>query len=176
MMRALTVYRPVDEPMALGIKPIENRPKPPPRSLLGEYIAIHAGKIWDEDMASFCTKAGYVNQLDLRESHARRMHVVGVARVVGWQDQRIRHVGGAMELGGRCTAFQGWHFHVEQIHNSPWWLGPVGILLTDAFPIDPVPCRGMQGYWPLPPDVETMVRKRAPHLPPWSPRFDSRTG
>lgn len=43
--------------------------------------------------------------------------------------------------------------------RSPWFVGPVGWVLTDRKKfIDPVPCRGMQKLWQVPADVEALVR------------------
>ncbi len=40
-----------------------------------------------------------------------------------------------------------------------WWAGPVGWVLVDVYAlVEPVPCRGFQGFWTLPPDVEAAVR------------------
>lgn len=37
---------------------------------------------------------------------------------------------------------------------SPWFFGPVGFTLANPRPLpEPVPCRGMLGFFPVPPDV-----------------------
>lgn len=180
-MRALTVWRPVDEPMSTGEKPIENRPKPPPRTLLGQVIAIHAGKMWDEHMATFCYHAGYQHQLSPAESDARAMSIVGVARIVGWLDTAVPSVHSTRE---RVVAVDSFRHQVQELQSSPWWIGPVGILLIEATAIEPVPCKGMQGYWTVPRDVEAIVAERVreaygrpparyrPGIPPhgWRPK------
>ena len=43
-MKAKTLYQPFATLIAEGLKTIETRSKPPPRSLIGHRIAIHAGK------------------------------------------------------------------------------------------------------------------------------------
>lgn len=42
-MRALTLHQPWATLIALGIKTIETRSWPPPRNLMGQTVAIHAG-------------------------------------------------------------------------------------------------------------------------------------
>ena len=43
-MRALTLHQPWATLIALGIKTIETRSWPPPRNLMGQTVAIHAGR------------------------------------------------------------------------------------------------------------------------------------
>ena len=43
-MRALTLHQPWATLIALGIKTIETRSWPPPAGMLGQTIAIHAGR------------------------------------------------------------------------------------------------------------------------------------
>lgn len=38
-----------------------------------------------------------------------------------------------------------------------WWNGPIGWLLADVQAIEPIPCRGAQGLWELPAEVEAAV-------------------
>lgn len=58
--------------------------------------------------------------------------------------------------------------------SSPWWCGPVGLVLANARPVEPIPCKGQLGFfkwtesgalaepakWMLPPAPKT-VRDRA---------------
>ena len=46
--------------------------------------------------------------------------------------------------------------------ESPWFTGPIGWTLEDIVAIDPVPCRGFQGLWNLPPDIKKLVTARMP--------------
>lgn len=46
-MRALTIWQPWASLIAKGDKRIENRDYPPFSTIVGERIAIHAGKQWD---------------------------------------------------------------------------------------------------------------------------------
>ena len=49
------------------------------------------------------------------------------------------------------------------VRSSPsrWFVGPFGWLLADVRALAaPVPCRGAQGLWAIPPDVETEVLRQ----------------
>lgn len=41
--------------------------------------------------------------------------------------------------------------------EDPWWVGPVGWYFRDLVAIEPVPCKGAQGLWSLPADVDASV-------------------
>lgn len=41
--------------------------------------------------------------------------------------------------------------------DDPWFVGPFGWELYDVKEIDPVPCKGAQGLWTVPPDVAERV-------------------
>jgi ASCH domain len=43
--------------------------------------------------------------------------------------------------------------------DDPFFFGPFGFVLEDARPIALVPCRGMLGFFSVPPDVEARVRE-----------------
>lgn len=78
-MKALTLWRPWPWAILYRTKRIENRGWAPPASIIGEMIAIHAGRTWDENGAE--TIAG---MLDATPTDAwRHMGIVGVARVTG---------------------------------------------------------------------------------------------
>lgn len=41
--------------------------------------------------------------------------------------------------------------------DSPWFFGKFGFVLRDAFPLPLIPCRGMLGFFALPPEVNQQV-------------------
>jgi hypothetical protein len=41
--------------------------------------------------------------------------------------------------------------------QSPWFVGPFGIVLEDVRPTPIIPCRGALGLWTVPPDVERQM-------------------
>ena len=143
-MRALTLWRPWDEPVACGTKPVENRSWAPPSSIRGAWIAIHAGKKYDAGGAAFIMQRGF-SLLPRAASDSRSGCVVAVVRLAGAFHQ---------------TAPEPiWHDPTWQaVLLSPWFCGPWGWLFDRAVSLRPIPCRGAQGLWILPSDVERLVR------------------
>jgi hypothetical protein len=141
-LQALTLRQPWAHYVVRGPKRIENRSWAPPRSLVGGDLAIHAGKHCDVDEIAAIidevkarTVAGRVAPGSIQGTKVRDLPfgaVVGVARVTGY-----------------VTA-----------SNDPWFEGPFGWTLDDVVAIEPVPCKGAQGLFALPPDVLATVRER----------------
>lgn len=47
---------------------------------------------------------------------------------------------------------------VVEASDSKWFMGPFGWLLEDITPLrTPIPCRGMQGLWPVSPEAEQAI-------------------
>lgn len=151
-------YQLEDHEVGIGPKRIENRGHLPPRSLLDEYIAIHAGLGYDE-----------VEWPGLRPPAESECPtgIVGIARVVGALDRRMARSGmrrrvpvlrneSDRELARRLTT----------LDRDEWWTGPVGWLLEDPIAIEPVDCRGYQGVWPVPPAVAAEVWRRVEQVRP----------
>lgn len=135
-MNAMTVIQPFAHLIAIGVKPIENRQQ---QCRFRGELAIHAGKnrSWlDEgELAAYPDMAFGA--------------IVAVVRVVAClpkrddPDDRER-----WKWATYSDLFD--HEHAE----GPWCLVLEDLLRL----VTPVPCRGAQGLWSLPPDVETQVR------------------
>jgi len=141
-MRALTLYRPWAWALFHG-KPVENRTWSPPASMIGEPIAIHAGRKWDKDGAEFVYRLlGPAAILPA----ARAEGIIGVAVL-----DRV--------ISG-CQLFPGEPIPpTDPLRGSPWYFGPFGWVLREQVELEvPVACRGALGLWVLPPDVEAAVR------------------
>jgi activating signal cointegrator 1 len=132
-MIATTIFQPYAHLIRIGEKPLENRRKE--WRYRGD-MAIHAGKsleMLDED-----DRARYP---DLAFGA-----IVAVANIVaclpkGRESDRAKW--------GRWA-----HLFDHEHAYGPWCL-----VLEELRPLkQPVPCRGNQGLWPLPPDVEAAVR------------------
>lgn len=147
-MKALTLHQPWATCVALHGKRVENRTWTPPDSILGQRIAIHAGKKLDSEAYEMLLEEGV--ELHLATSLPRGA-VVATARVRGWvrSDNGVT-VRDAVLLSGVP----------EQALNSTWWAGPVGWVLDDVKDIEPVQCSGAQGLWTLPADVARIVQER----------------
>lgn len=148
-MKALTLWRPWSDAIIHGPKRVENRAWTPPRALLGEVIAIHAGKRFDEVAALGIAVDFRIDWTPPMTDAESPQGIVGVARLRGWLDLRERHA--QHEPGPDAWA----------LRRSPWWAGPVGWWLDDVVAIEPVPCRGAQGLWTVPADVAAIVEERA---------------
>lgn len=127
-MKAITLWQPWSWAVARAGKRIENRTWAPPRWLIGERIAIHAGKRIDRASCERLTDLGHVLP--------------------------STYVHGAVE----CTALIVEVVHEDsasaEVICDDWWCGPWGWLLEDVRPLaEPVPCLGRQGIWELPSEV-----------------------
>jgi len=157
-MLALTLIRPWSDALACGPKPIENRSWPPPRSALGQVIAFHGGKKWDEDAA-----------LDMRLPMERGVPalwpecprlaigsaegVVGAGRLMGYVTPggSIVCMDGGRERAVERTLYDG----------GRWYTGAYGWIFGHRRALHaPVLCRGAQGLWRLPDEVERLVREQ----------------
>lgn len=117
---ALTLKQPWADGIMYHGKDIENRAYPPPADLIGQRIAIHAGKTDDELGASFIEDLGYT----LRDpQHWTRGAIVATAVVTGV----VRQSNSPWFMGP-----YGWQLADVRPLNSP------------------LPCRGYRKLWPLP--------------------------
>lgn len=150
-MRALTIHRPW--PWAIVHLPpshrkgVENRTWPPPPSILGERMAIHAGLHFDAEALDFiaarCPDDGPLPPLR-PESHPTG--IVGMATVVGYRNSLDEFLHSVHGLRGRVAP------------RNPWFVGPLGWLLADVVALpEPVVCKGAQGLWTVPAEVEELV-------------------
>jgi len=146
-MRALTLHRPWDWAILHAGKDCENRTWKPPASALGQRLAIHAGKVFDVDgMLWMESERGLT--VPGKSSHPSGV-VTGVVTLVGW-------------ITPDCADMLTFEEY-DRARASRWYCGRVGWVLADPIPLaEPVPCRGAQGIWRLPPDVEEKVRRRIP--------------
>lgn len=158
-MRAITIRQPWAQLILDGLKNFECRGYDVPLKLIGQRIAIHAGKNVDEGAAQ---AFGYIAP-DMPTSA-----VVGTAVIAGSYDCRI--VGSGVRIGSECDEFR----VMEAVKGSrgpsgPDWpgvridsvlaraiiaygRGPDGHIrlwwFTDIQPLKPiVPAKGHQGFW-----------------------------
>lgn len=149
-MKALTLWRPW--PWAIfhcpsGPKRIENRGWAPPGSIVGQRIAIHAGKRFDLDAVDWIRSMG--PRCPDPEQHP--LGVVGVATVVGCVYAPLGDM--PLSWSGRVTEGQ-----ARAVYASRWFVGPIGWVLDDVVALaEPVPCKGAQGLWDVPAEVEARV-------------------
>lgn len=151
-MKALTLWRPWAAAVVHGTKRVENRTWVPQREMLGQDIALHAGKTVDDDVIDEIVGSGVS-----RDRLPGPTGIVAVVRLVGVIDVR-----------GTRLIFAG--LSADEAMDaalSDWFDGDIGWVLDRVRPLaEPVPCRGAQGLWTVPDDVAAEVaRKMMPALP-----------
>jgi len=134
-MRALTIWQPWATLIVLGNKPVENRDWPVPAAVMGERVAIHGGRTWDDEGAraleTFRKRLALPEDLPLHPGPQYPLGaIVGTARVVASV--------------------------VE--HPSPWFHGRFGHVMQQPLVFaTPIFCKGDRGYWVLSPELEEQV-------------------
>lgn len=165
-MRAVTLTQPWCGLMAAGLKPIENRGrKIIAPSSAGQQMALHASREVDADVyASIANIAP-----ELRNPSER---TVVDARLPWWKLSRITSA--VIAVGTLVTCIErtdhgwrisdGWPAVVTLAPDDlRWFFGAFGYVLRDVDALErPVPCRGWQGFWTLPADVDAAVRAQLP--------------
>ena len=142
-MRALTLRQPWAWAICHAGKRIENRTWAPPRSVIGQRIAIHAGSGDD----------GAAARLDIEALTGRRVPTV------------VEHgaiVATALVVRAVRQSDSPWYQGPEYVG---WELADVRVLAEH------VPCRGMLGLWTVPADVATRIEcdGARPGLSPQAP-------
>lgn len=147
---AITIWQPWATLIALGLKPIENRRWTPPAGTVGEPLYIHAGKRWDHD--GFRAAADLAGDAFPRDKDAYPFGAV-IGRVTladgHWSSACVRGQYGDLHPDGPYAC-------------SRWAMGGNGGMshwrLADPVSLpNPVPCRGFQKLWTLPPEVAEQV-------------------
>jgi len=140
--RALTLHQPWAWAIARLGKDIENRIWRPPPWLIGQRVAIHAGKRWDP---------GWSPDIVDMAIHAAMDHAY-------MSGDRLYHLGAGIVAVVRVVG-------VVTNSESPWFVGPFGWVLEDIMPVDPpIPCQGRQGLWKVVPDIQRELEKRVAAL------------
>lgn len=123
---ALTLHRPWPLAICKLGKRVENRGWEPPKRIIGQWLAIHAGKVFDENAAvAVCCE---INSAMPISSRFHPLGIVALVKVTGFtRDEEL--------------------LTTEQ---KRWWIGPVGWVLDDVVAFDsPVVAVGKQGLWPV---------------------------
>lgn len=145
-MRALTLINPWAALIASGVKLIENRTWRAPADVIGQRIAIHAGKKIDQD---------------------------AIDGVLGSEDEHLNEYGGSRILETSlwrvtgailCTAMlvgvidENDDPDLEAGDGQEWWFtGPYGFVLRDVRLVAPIACKGALGFWRVPDDIAKQI-------------------
>lgn len=159
-MKAMTLHQPWSWAIAHAGKRVENRTWAPPASIIGQRVAIHAGLRLDKlalDSVRDAVAAGRISDAEFVRITAPMNECVRSGFVHGAVES-VATIAGAITLDCSCSwgdvDFDG---AVEAV-ESAWFMGPIGWLLTNVIALpEPVPCKGAQGLWTLPADVESAV-------------------
>jgi len=153
-VRAITIWRPWANWIALWLKTWETRTHKRLECLVGERIAIHAAKRYDADAGDLV--AACVWGCDRREG--RIPFNCTIALAAGRYVNRKEYETGIVAVASAIE------FRKLTIEDAPAALCPTdglwGLRLDRIKRIEPaIPCRGAQGIWNVPPDVEATVRR-----------------
>ena len=143
-MRALTLKHPWAFCVARWGKRIENRTWYPPKALIGQRIAIHGGKV---PTSRFDLQGIRLLVDDLVKTHGLPDYEVNGDLTL--QDI-VDHAGivAVATLSGTVTEAA-----------NPWKdPGSIGWVLSDVIVLpEPIPCKGAQGLWAVPADIERQI-------------------
>ena len=149
-MKAITLHQPWASLIACGLKTIETRDWPPPREIVGDRIAIHAGKRdpdsweWNDDIRLACEHWDFYIPLGVVVATARLADVRKVTqnpRLRGWEPD-YDYVLATNRLSTPD------HREVRVDPFGDFSLGRWLWFLEDIRPLDPpMPARGRQRLW-----------------------------
>lgn len=138
----LSLWRPWDVAFLRYGKRIENRSWSPPRAAIGQRIALHAAKRFDEPGAAAIEEVALERGLPLSWVGSVR-GIFATAHLLGWTSDRAA-----------ASA------HPAETDQAPWWSGPIAWLLTDVVPLpERLPEPGRQGLYRLDTAVAQRVRE-----------------
>ena len=127
-MRALTIRRPWTDAILSGNKDWENRSWPIPDKFLGQVIALHAGKKYENKSAEMMER-GY-------QPPKKEDSPTGIIGLI---------------MFDRFVS-------VTWPTDTPWLFGPFGWHIRGVAPLEtPIPCKGALGFWRVPEDVEAKI-------------------
>jgi hypothetical protein len=150
-MLGLTLWQPWASLIAEEVKPVENRTWPTKERvaqrarLLGQRIAIHAGKRFDHDAALHLSVRPAPVPRIVECSRKVESAIICTAVVDRW----IEHEDILAMSAAEAALFE------ERVW--PWFSGPVGWLLRDVRRFAPIVCRGAQGLWEVPREVMARI-------------------
>jgi len=184
-VKALTLWQPWSWAIAHAGKRVENRTWAPPASVIGQRVAIHAGlKLDDEAVERLARDPKVLAKRAFRMRGRDRVTALSVYNLeTRFFGEPIPLVFGAVESvatiagyvdddgeatwrkrdGTLVTGVSSDHLRCHDARLSKWYMGPVGWVLDDVVALSkPVPCKGFQGLWNLPADVESAVLAQVP--------------
>ncbi len=186
-MRALTLTQPWASLVASGIKLVENRQRPMiARAHFGSVFAIHASREIDEVVYHRIAELAPELAADFEIVTKPRRGRPNEGGIVGRPEARAladptadwfrlsRTTSAVIAVATLVDVLHIGGFHEEaiatEVHRAGlgddqarWAFGPTCYVLRDVSVLsEPVPCKGVLGFWALPPDVEERIRAQLP--------------
>ena len=151
MMKCVTLWRPWPHAIINSTKRIENRDYRPPQSVMGEFIALHAGKRYEDPSDGL--RWPLPDDWKPPREHECPLGVVAVARIVG-----VVLPTGMIDVW--IPAGASGRINVADTPIDLRWYskGAFGWILSEVRALTPIPCNGMQRVWTLKPETEALVR------------------
>jgi len=136
LLPALTIHQPWAWCIAHSTKRIENRTWAPPESVIGKFIAIHAGAV-PRTKKAHAEMMELAEQMDASHEDLEFGGVIAIAKVVRVVEEEPP---------------------VQSPHYL-WWNGPLAWELDEVFALaTAVPAKGKQGLWNLDAAAAGLVR------------------
>lgn len=130
-MKALTLLNPWASLIAYRSKRVENRTWKPPQTIIGQRIAIHAGKGNDPNVDEWLAQV-FPDMQPLQPNERIASAIV-------------------------CTAIV--DSVIEHTTTDPWQaIGAYGWKLRDVETFTPIPCKGALGLWTVPHEIEMQIQ------------------
>lgn len=152
-MKALTLMQPWASAVLVLGKDVENRPWSPSDSMVGQRIAIHAGKKFDDcDVWGLLAKQPTWQREAISNAICVRGAILGTVELVGW----VR-----FPTAGRRLSSVGLNEdQVAGVVASRWRAqeAPCAWLLREPRVLpEPIPWGGALSLWNVPPHIEAQV-------------------
>jgi hypothetical protein len=128
---ALTLRAPWGQAVIYGTKRIENRKWSSQRHKPPFWMAIHVG-LNEEDYHDVSYHLAREELYDVLNERHHPGRIIGLAHVVKYITKS----------------------------DDPWFDGPIGWVIDEVIPLDPIPARGKQQLWPLTPNVERIIHQQ----------------
>lgn len=141
-------------------KHVENRSWQPPIAMIGQTIAIHAAKSWDDqrvytpprDHCKLCrqgfggyTAIGYLIHLGFQPPGRKDLYASSCIVAVATIDRIVTRP------------------DTLDLEQRRWFFGPFGWVLTNVRRLEePVPASGKQGLWTVPAELESGIAAQLP--------------
>lgn len=146
-MKALTICQPYAHLICLPAtdprhKRVENRTWHCPQSVVGTRIAIHAGK--SKEWLNLNLDGWMDETYEILLNEMVFSAIVATAKVAA----------SVTLMAIRAERYKNrWPWLNDHEHTE----GPICWVLEDVTPIEPIPCKGAQGLWNVPSDIEVKL-------------------